>query len=286
MTLEDPTAPCGILRIRHPAVSARISLQGAQVLEWTPRNHQDSVLYLSPDATFAAGRAIRGGIPLCWPWFGAAASHPELPSHGFARTLPWQLIQAGTSTSGVELEFELVDSASTRQLWPHDFACRLTVRLGDTLGLALVTENTGHTAFVLTEALHTYIRVGDITRVSVSGLDGSTYLDTVGAPCWRKQTGDIHIAQEVDRQYKNAGLVTLTDPALRRKVLLTRSNSQTLVLWNPWIDKSARLADLPDDAWKYFVCVEAANAGEGASLVLEPGATHRIETALSVATTG
>ena len=240
------------------------------------------MLYLSPSATFAPGRAIRGGIPLCWPWFGAPATNPALPSHGFARIQPWELIRASAAGSGVELELQQASNISTRELWPHDFTCRLRLRLGETLDLELVTENTGNTAFVLTEALHTYIRVGDITQARLAGLDGARYLDTVGTPARRAQAGDIRFQQEVDRQYASAGPVTVTDPALRRTVTVFKSGSQTTVVWNPWIDKTVRLADLPDDAWRHFVCIEAANAGEDASVGLEPGATHRLQTVLSL----
>ncbi len=282
ITVENSAANLTILRIHHPAASARVSLQGAQVLHWTPLGQQRSVLYLSPDATFEICRAIRGGIPLCWPWFGAPTANPDLAAHGFARIRPWQLIEASAAGSGVDLHFQLTGDHSTLLLWPWDFACRLRIHLGATLRVELTTENTGNKAFVLTEALHTYVQVGDITQVTVTGLDGARYLDTVGEQAWLEQIGDIHIEDEVDRQYESTGPVNVNDPVLRRTVVVTKSGSKNSVVWNPWIEKTARLTDLPDNAWLHFVCVEAANVGNDAALLLQPGAVHCLETTLAL----
>ncbi len=259
-----------------------MSLQGAQVLEWTPVGQQQSVLYLSPDATFESGRAIRGGVPVCWPWFGASVANPSLPSHGFARIRPWELVDAVSTLVGVDLLLQLASDESTRALWPFDFVCQLRIHLGATLRITLTTENTGNTAFVVTEALHTYVRVGDIEQVMLTGLDDTLFLDTVGVPALRNQLGDITFDTEVDRQYASTGPVTVIDGALQRTVVVNKSGSSTTVVWNPWREKTARLADLSDTAWRDFVCVEAGNAGSDAEVVVRPGEKHSLQSELSL----
>jgi glucose-6-phosphate 1-epimerase len=269
-----------ILNIEHPACSARIALNGAHVMEWTPTGHAP-VLYMSPEAVLEPGKPIRGGIPVCWPWFGPHAADESKPMHGFARIRLWTLEGASESAEGVKITFVLCSDATTRELWPHDFEVHLTVHLGASLDVSLMTINKSGSDMLITEALHTYLTVGDISQVTVKGLDGSGYLDTVGERTERQQSGDIVFDREVDRQYASTGPITVSDPALNRVLIIKKEESQTSVVWNPWIEKSKRLGDLPDEAFHQFLCVEAANAGD-AAVTLPSGAAHTLRTVISV----
>jgi glucose-6-phosphate 1-epimerase len=266
--------------IQHPAARARVALHGAHVMEWAPAG-QAPVLYLSPQAVLEPGKAIRGGIPVCWPWFNAHPTDASKPMHGFGRNRCWTLADAAESAEGVRLVFTLVSDAETLALWPHAFRLQLEVMIGTALELTLTTENTDNTAFVLTEALHTYLAVADITQVSIDGLDGVRYWDTVGEPAWRQPAEGVVFDREVDRQYASTSGVTVNDPVLQRRLRVDKTGSGTTVVWNPWIDKSKRLADLPDLGFHEFLCVEAANAGEAAVRV-EPGQRQVLRTRIAV----
>jgi glucose-6-phosphate 1-epimerase len=282
ITLEELTAGYPVLVIRHPAVSARIALHGAHVMEWTPAGQSQPVLYLSPEAIYAYDKPIRGGIPICWPWFGGHPTDATLPMHGLARLRSWELVRADANADRVALLFKLVSNEETRALWPHDFCCHLGVSLGAELEVSLMTENRSDQAMILTEALHTYLSVGDIAQVTVRGLAEARYLDTVGEHAMRDQEGDITFDREVDRQYVSSAGVMVDDPAWARRLTINKLGSGTTVVWNPWIEKSKRLHDLPDDAFHGFLCIEAANAGEAAVRVA-PGGQHVLVTSVSVA---
>lgn len=283
ITLEEPTPGYPVYVIRHAAATARVAVNGAHVMEWTPAGQTNPVLYMSPDAVLQNGKPIRGGIPLCWPWFGPHLSDPAMPAHGIARILPWQLLRADDLGSQVAMLFRLQSNESTRAFWPHDFTCHLGISFGAKLEVSLMTQNTSPSAMIITEALHTYLSVGDISKVTVSGLNGARFLDTVGTPTMREgEEADITFEREVDRQYVSPSGVVVDDPTWGRKLTINKLGSGTTVVWNPWIEKSKRLADLPDEAYHGFLCVEAANAGESA-VRISPGSQHVIVTSVTVA---
>jgi glucose-6-phosphate 1-epimerase len=269
-----------VFEIQHPAAHARITLHGAHLTQWTPTSQQP-VIYLSPEAIFQEGKAIRGGIPICWPWFGHHESDPKLPQHGFVRTRPWELSDASENASDIRLKFTMQDSEETLRLWPHAFRLTLEMRIGAELHLALETENTSDAPFTITDALHTYLAVGDIRQVTIEGLDDTDYLDTVGTKQERHQSGDITIDREVDRQYHSSNEIRVHDQALNRLIAVQNSGSQTTVVWNPWIAKAAALADLPDKDYQRFVCVETANAWND-RITLAPGANHLLATTIRI----
>lgn len=270
-----------IYHIQHPALTAKVAANGAHVMEWQPTGQQHPVLYLSPQALLAPGKPIRGGVPVCWPWFNAHPTDSTKPMHGIARILPWELLRADAQDGHVAMLFRLQSSEQTRAFWPHDFTCHLGISLGKKLEISLMTHNTGPEAMVVTEALHTYLSVGDITRTTVRGLAEARYLDTVGEHTQRHQEGDVTFDREVDRQYVSTAGVVVDDPAWGRRLIVDKLGSGTTVVWNPWIEKSKRLADLPDEAYQGFLCVEAANAGECA-VRIPPGGQHVLVTTVSV----
>jgi D-hexose-6-phosphate mutarotase len=270
-----------VFEIEHPTARARVALHGAQLMEWTPAG-QKPVIYLSPDAVYHEGKAIRGGIPVCWPWFGHHETDPKLPQHGFVRSRFWELANAAEDEAGVTMKFATQDNAETRRLWPHAFRIELEMRIGAELHVALKTTNAGNEPFSITAALHSYFTVGDIRQVIIEGLDGAEYLDTVGPKAVRKQTGDVVIDREVDRMYHAAGEVRIKDSAWGRTIAIQGSGGHTRVVWNPWIEKAAALADLPDEDYQRFVCVETAHAWKDV-VTVEPGATHELATTIEVA---
>lgn len=280
ITFSEAIPGYPVLTIHHSTCHARVALHGAHVMEWAPIG-QSPVLYLSPQAELEPGKPIRGGIPVCWPWFGPNPEDASKPMHGFARIRQWSLHRASESEEGVKLSFVLCSDSSTHEHWPHDFQAHIVMHLGTRLEVSLETINTSGSPITLAEALHTYLTVGDIKQVTVKGLADTGYLDTVGERTMRHQTGDITFDREVDRQYVSAGSVTVEDPALGRTITIEKEGSQTTVVWNPWIEKSKRLADLPDEAFNQFLCVEAANAGD-ALVTVAPGEKHVIKTVISV----
>jgi len=186
-----------VAEIGNKQASASLCLQGAHLMTWKPRNQAVPVIWLSRDAKLATGKSIRGGAPVCWPWFGAHASESGFPGHGYARTVPWQVVESGSEPGGAtRLTLRLMESDKTRAQWPHACTLDLTVIVGETLRMELTTENTGAADFVIGEALHTYFQIGDIGAVRVTGLAGCDYWDKVGGSTLRRQVGAISFSGE------------------------------------------------------------------------------------------
>ena len=275
VTLRELKPGFPVLDVSHPRCSGSVALLGAHVMEWTPAG-QHPVLFMSADAVFEEGQAIRGGIPVCWPWFGGREG---LPGHGFARLRFWDLVEAEDSAEGVTLEFQLRGDDDLG--WPHPFELTLTVHMGETLAVALEMKHLGDTTVEITAALHTYLGVGAIEQTRVEGLAGSHYLDSLDDHRKILQEGAVNFDREVDRIYLADGAVQVVDPVWRRTLDIDKSGSRATVVWNPWIEKSKRLADLPDDAYHGFLCIEAANTGEEV-VRLEPSATHTLRQVIRV----
>jgi D-hexose-6-phosphate mutarotase len=274
--------PCGepvaVLVEEHGA--CEVSLYGGHVLSYRPRGHSP-VLWLSKSAMATPpGKAIRGGIPVCWPWFGA---HPDGagPSHGFARTARWNLLDTSYDSYSTSVSLLLEDSPETRAAWPHPFRLELKVSVGANLRVSLSTTNTGAEPLELTEALHSYFLVKDVREAKVLGLDGVRYLDKAPGGIDGVQAGDISFCAETDRVYVGTtGPCEVDDPAIRRKIRIEKEGSAAAVVWNPWVEKASKMADMAPEDYLRFVCVETANAG-GAPVIVAPGATHTLATAIS-----
>jgi len=264
------------IEVKTPFSTATIALQGAHVMTWQPQG-QKPVIWLSKAAKFAPGKSIRGGVPLCWPWFGPHATAAGYPGHGFARTIPWSLLGAGKLPDGrVRLEFEPVMNETARAQWPHDASVKYSVTVGQELVAGLATKNTGKTPFVLGQALHTYFEIGDIHRIGIAGLAGCTYIDKVAGGKRKKQMGTVTFAGETDRVYLGtAGCCGIVDPVLKRTLLITSTGSRSTVVWNPGKAKAAKMGDFGKQGEDRMVCVETANAADDV-ITLAPGATHRM----------
>ncbi|MGB9093305.1 MAG: D-hexose-6-phosphate mutarotase [Gallionella sp.] len=256
-----------VAEISNAQATASLCLQGAHLMTWQPRSQALPVVWLSRDAKLAAGKSIRGGAPVCWPWFGAHPVEPGFPGHGFARTVPWRMVESGRETDGAtRLTLRLQQSEKTRAQWPHDCTLDLTVIVGETLRMELITENTGADAFTIGEALHTYFRIGDIGTVRVTGLENCDYWDKVGGSTLKKQTGQITFSGETDRVYVNtAAECVIEDDRLGRRIHVAKSGSLSTVVWTPWTEKAAKMGDMGQpDGWREMVCIESVNAMENA----------------------
>lgn len=282
-----PGAAGGLIvaEIRNRQASASLCLQGAHLMNWKPHGQTVPVIWLSRDARLAAGKSIRGGVPVCWPWFGAHASEAGFPGHGYARTVPWQVVESGVEPDGAtRLTLRLVQSGQTHAQWPHACTLDLTVVVGETLRIELCTQNTGTDDFVIGEALHTYFRIGDIGAVRITGLDGCDYWDKVGGSVLRRQAGVIAFSGETDRVYINsAAECVIEDDRLGRRIHIAKSGSLATVVWTPWTEKAGRMGDLGQpDGWREMVCVESANALENVVHVAA-GSRHTLIAEYSVA---
>ena len=240
-----------LIVVGHPQVKASVALQGAHLLSWKPAGEEE-VLWLSGNTPFKNGVALRGGVPICWPWFGPSAQQ-GLPSHGFARNLPWALKGHDEDDNGVVLTFALKSSDATRQYWPHEFTLLARFKLGKTCEIELEA----HGEFETTSALHTYFNVGDIAAVKVSGL-GDRYIDKVkNAEEGVLSNGTETFPDRTDRVYLNAETCSVIhDDALNRNIDVTHHHNSNVVAWNPGPALSVSMGDMPDDGYKTCVCVE------------------------------
>ncbi|KAK1597408.1 aldose 1-epimerase [Colletotrichum navitas] len=253
--------------------SVEILLHGATVISWKSATGADR-LWLSSSTVLDGSRPVRGGIPLVFPVFGAPSdAHPptaSLSQHGFARSSRWEFLGKSTSEgsagseSSVKLDFGLSSAnldEETKAKWGYKFGAIYSVSLDrDTLSTAMVITNEGDEAFDCQTLMHTYLRVNDITKVTVQGLDGAPYIDKVDAFAAKTQSGDLTITSETDRIYTPTGgpkapVVVLEDGEPVYSIV--RDNLDDVVVWNPWVEKAASIGDFsPDDGYKNMICVE------------------------------
>jgi len=266
------------------AAAGEMYLLGAEVTSWRPRG-RDEALFVSAASKWEAGKAIRGGVPICFPWFGAKADDAKAPAHGFVRAKAWQLDSIVQRGEAVTVSMSTASDEGTRKLWPADFRLVHRATFGAELAMELEMTNTGAAALRFEEALHTYFRVGDITKARVRGLDGIHYLDKTDGNREKTQQGDVVIAKETDNVYLDTAHATaIEDPALRRRIRVNKENSLATVVWNPWIEKTKAMADMGDDEWKQFVCVETCNVGKH-GVTLAPGMSHRMTAIIEASST-
>jgi glucose-6-phosphate 1-epimerase len=271
-----------MIQITSPMASAEIYLHGAQVTSWKPAGTEE-MIFLSEQSRWEDGKAIRGGIPICFPWFRAKADDPKAPAHGLVRTREWKLDAITQEQDSVVVTLATESDEQTRSLWPHEFRIVHRIVVGTELKLELTVTNTGDGPFHFEEALHTYYRVGDVEKLRIVGLDGVAFLDNRDGNSLKLQAGDLILTQATDNAYLHTqDPAEVVDPVLGRRLRLEKRNSLTTVAWNPWQDGAAALADLGDDEWKQFVCVEASNILDG-GITLAAGAEHTMAATIRVA---
>jgi glucose-6-phosphate 1-epimerase len=263
--------------IDNDLASATVSLYAGQVLSWRPKTTPQDVLFLSDQAYYQAGKAIKGGVPICWPWFGPDPQGKGRPAHGFARTSAWEVLDTAALDNGAtQLVLGLTLNDQTRALWDGDISAQLDITVGNTLRLALTTHNRGKETIELSQALHTYFAVGDIAQTSVRGLENKTYIDKVDASKHKIQSGALTISAEVDRIYTGVDhAIQIHDAVFNRVIHIHAEGSASAVVWNPWQTVAASMADLGDEDYRHMLCVETANAGPDA-VQLAAGAQHTL----------
>jgi glucose-6-phosphate 1-epimerase len=259
--------------ITAPAAAGAMYLHGAHVTSWQPRGVEE-VLFVSSQSRWEDSGAIRGGIPICFPWFANKADDPSAPAHGFVRTKSWRLESIVQNGDAVTIAMSTHSDAGTKKWLPIDFHLLHRATFGLELQLELVVTNTGPTELRFEEALHSYFRVGQIEKVRLQGLDKVTYLDKTHLNCEKTQHGAVAFGSETDRVYLNTQqTMDLEDDSFNRHIQIVKANSLTTVVWNPWVQKARNLSDFGDDEWMYMVCVETSNVSDFA-VKLAPGQEH------------
>jgi glucose-6-phosphate 1-epimerase len=269
------------LVIEDEKFDAAFTLHGGHLIHFQLKG-QEPVIWLSKTAIFNSKKAIRGGVPVCWPWFGAAGESvgEGLPSHGFARTSKWAVKEIKELTNGVELELSLTDSEETRKLWPYQFELVLKATLTETVKLDLITNNTGKQAFSYCAALHTYLTISNPESVLISGLNNN-YQDKLDAGKSKTGDGNLQINAPVDSIYqKAADAVLLDDKGFNRQLTITNSGNDSEVVWNPWVAGAKAFADMPDDGYQTMLCIESAITGQDGQKVTA-GESHTLTTVIS-----
>jgi len=273
------TGPGGLPRyeITTPLGQAHVYLHGAHVSHFAPAG-QRPVLFMSAQSWFQEGKPIRGGVPVIFPWFGPRQGHPEAPAHGFVRTRAWTTESICQQPDGnVVLVLRHESDAETRALWgePHDWVLRHRITVGTALVMEMEIENRGATPFRCEEALHTYFSVSEVGAIHVHGLENAEYYDKAdGLRRKRQDSEPIRFTGETDRAYVNtAAACVIDDPGWRRRILVEKAESDSTVVWNPWIAKAQSMPDFGDDEWPGMVCVESGNVADN-TLEIAPGGKH------------
>lgn len=267
--------------ITNQFADAEIFLHGGHLTHFQPK-HAQPVIWMSKQAIFSQEKAIRGGVPICWPWFGPHATDSSKPQHGFARSSEWSVIASDALSDGSTRLCLGLESDGTNPLWSQPFELVFMVTVGARLQLSLTAMNTGSEQVELGAAFHTYFNVGDSRQIKVSGLDGCEYLDKPDDYALKNQVGDIEIDGEVDRVYlETLDDCVIDDPVLKRKIIVSKEGSASTIVWNPWVDNAKAMADFNDDGYQTMVCIESANAANDVR-ELEPGEAHTLTQCISV----
>lgn len=268
-----------LISIENSLASASISIHGGQVLSYRPVSNSDDLLFVSERAHFQPDKAIKGGIPVCWPWFGPDPEQRGRPDHGFVRSRPWRLLSTEARVDGgTGVLLGLRDDDSSRALWPHAFSLEIEITVGETLDLALTTRNSGDRPIEISQALHAYFKVGDVRQAQVLGLAGHEYIDKVVEGARATQSGPINVDGPVNRIYQETtDTLIIDDPSLGRSIHIEREGSRSAVVWNPWIEQSRAMNDFADDEYLRMICVETTNAADD-SLSIAANESRRLTT--------
>ena len=272
------------IEIDNDLATAKIALQGGHIISWQPKEQDHPVLWLASNARLQKGRSIRGGVPICWPWFGAHPTDGTFCPHGFARVIPWQLIEAEPTRHGAtRLTLQMTETAEARRQLSYPYLLSMTMTIGDTLRIELSTTNKSTYPFMIGEAFHTYFNISDIANATVKGLEDTLFADKVFGYERRLQRGDITFNGEFDRVYLNTTSdCSIEDTGFNRRIRIGTSRSQSTIVWTPWADKAEQMADMgTTNEWRTTICVETGNALDNA-VVISPNKTHTMAVEYSV----
>ena len=271
-----------VILVRHTDFSADLAIQGAQLLRFAVQSEE--WLWLSEAAEYKTGTSLRGGIPICWPWFGDAAKNPSsvtahitgdnAPAHGFARSQDWTLTSVAESDSDIVLSLSLENPA--HPAWNGEASLKLEITMSASALTLALTTTARQKEVTVSQALHTYFPTTDIKQTSIAGLEDEAYIDALDGWATKPQTGPVAFTEETDRIYTVTGDLTLKSPG---STMTLSGNNRTAIVWNPWIDKGARLSQFENDAWKRMFCVESADVMD-AVVSLQPGESHTLRMTL------
>jgi glucose-6-phosphate 1-epimerase len=253
-------------------------------MHWQPKSATQPVLWLSSNARYTEGRSIRGGIPICWPWFGAHPTDSSYCPHGFARVIPWKVLQTSILANGAtRLLLEMTHTDVTKKQLSYDYRFVLAITVGQTLRLEMMTTNLASHPFMIGEAFHTYFNISDVDHIEITGLENLMFSDKVAGYQRNVQHGPIKFNGEFDRVYLNSRRdCVIHDAGYERKIRVTKSCSHTTIIWTPWGDKASQMGDMgAENEWRKMICLESANAMEN-SVTIYPNETHTMVTEYSL----
>lgn len=259
-----------------------ICLYGAHITSFRPHKAME-VLWMSPESNFEVGKAIRGGIPLCFPWFGPNKTDAQLPMHGFARLMYWEVLETATLPGAeTRIRLQLCSSEQTKTYWPHDFCAQLTVVVGSALSVSLKVTNTSAVPFDYTCALHSYFNLSLIENIAILGLQGTPYHNQLEPGEFVQEEPRLEIQKALTRHYYNTEApCIIEDSIFRRRIRIAKAGSKVTTVWNPGEEASVHMADLPDDGYETFVCVETVNAYNDV-ISLAAGESHETAAMISL----
>jgi glucose-6-phosphate 1-epimerase len=273
-----------VVSIKNDHATADISLHGAQIISFAPMGQKD-ILWMSEKSAFEKGKAIRGGIPICFPWFGPHLTDKTKPQHGFARLEQWDVLDILESPDGtIIVSLSLQESPYGISLWPYPFKAVAQFTIGKALDVKFTVTNTGNEPFEYSDALHTYFNISDIKAIKISGLVNCSFYEAFGMDLKTQQEPLLSFETETNRRYINhSGECIIEDPGFKRKICSTKTGSKVTVVWNPWEATSKTMSDVTADGYKTFVCSEPANAYPGIDMIqLAPGASHLLSTNIQI----
>ncbi|MEP5569437.1 MAG: D-hexose-6-phosphate mutarotase [Halioglobus sp.] len=274
---ESPEYP--LIRVKNTFATAEIALHGAHLTRFKPKGASD-VIFLSKHAQYKTETPIRGGIPICWPWFSRHQEHSDFPSHGIARTSFWDLKAVEHSDAHTQVVLSLTTDG-TDPRWPYSSSVHAHFTVGESLSVSLTTFNADKKPFQFGDALHCYFRVDEAEKTEIIGLEGSSYVYRLEDPTEKTQAEPIIIDRPIDRIFQSTQACSIEDRASGRIILLEKTGSQNTVVWNPGADGAMQISDLSNDEYRQFVCVEQANT-HPTPITLEPGASHTTEVSIAL----
>lgn len=286
LTLSGDAASGPILDIEHAGHRARVSLFGGHIFAWQPAGHAP-VLWVSPGTIFNRQRSIRGGTPVCWPWFAVHPAHADWPMHGFVRSTDWRLDHAEHRDGAIALTLTPPVADRDARFFTHALRPALELIIGASLTIRLTQTNTTEDTINIGQALHTYFQIGDIGDIVITGLEQNPFIDKLAVETdgghRPPDAAPITVSAEIDRIYRDLqGPIQLRDHDLARTIEISHEGATNAVVWNPWIEKTRRLGDMgPDDAYRTMMCIETGNVPPD-GLMLAPGARHRLTTSYQV----
>lgn len=255
----------------------KLTLQGAHIFDFQVKG-KERLLFLSETAQFKKGVPIRGGIPICWPWFGPHSSDKSLPNHGFARILEWKHLETQQiSKDKTKITLGLDSSTETLKFFSFTFELRLEIVMSDTLEVSLITKNTDTKPFELSQALHTYLKINDISKTTLAGLEGSKYYSKVNNTYNNLQNEPLTFTQEIDRVYENVKC-TLELNCNEEILVIDTKGSHTIVVWNPGLELTKSISDL--NSHTKMLCIESANT-LGDTRLLQSNTSHTLTTIIT-----